>query len=490
MRLFPLLLLILLCTCGRAQSSEFEIHNNGFIYPEATMTDLGMIVDSLDLKFKQCDLNRVYRAPAQAMANCYTIKNADWEKVRDQLTKAAAAGKVEVEKVFPKAKLTRRGILYESPGSKHSPGRQYNLLPLNYGNSLSIKVAGDESARITDRLYVGKGYKETHIWVFDAVPTPIVIPDTYARLIQYVDCMVDTAQNIYREKAVEATGGYLADDKDDKAGEKLLKLAGKYPGKQPESLWEKNEDPTGEEIEAWQAANEAYRTGQVAWVREQASKNPNMTAAIQHAITNVQNGYSLGERAEQYLEACGEYAVALESKRLRRVYGSCSQDQSPRIHAMQIARLSAASVEWSVFLRAHLNIMNDRFDRVSDGSYAYGRRGTYLGEVEALGIDATGLLIGSCLKAEGLSENHYSSSWARVGRALREAGNTDAVIDLLTKIIRDPELDDLNRMTGVYLLRYMASNYGQEKTDERYTQALAAAVAGLDNEWVSLVKVE
>ena len=55
-----LLLFTLLCTSGRAQheilrskTGEFEIHDNGYIYPEATMTDLAFIVDSLDLKFKQ-----------------------------------------------------------------------------------------------------------------------------------------------------------------------------------------------------------------------------------------------------------------------------------------------------------------------------------------------------------------------------------------------------------------------------------------------------
>jgi len=52
MRLLPLLLFTLLCTSGRAQTGEFEIHDNGYIYPEATMTDLAFIVDSLDLKFK------------------------------------------------------------------------------------------------------------------------------------------------------------------------------------------------------------------------------------------------------------------------------------------------------------------------------------------------------------------------------------------------------------------------------------------------------
>jgi len=40
-----------------AQNGEFEIHPNGYIYSESTMDKLAHIVDSLNLKYKTCDLN-------------------------------------------------------------------------------------------------------------------------------------------------------------------------------------------------------------------------------------------------------------------------------------------------------------------------------------------------------------------------------------------------------------------------------------------------
>ena len=49
-------------------------------------------------------------------------------------------------------------------------------------------------------------------------------------------------------------------------------------------------------------------------------------------------------------------------------------DNSPRIHALNIAKLSAETINWEVFLRAHLDIMKDKFERMSDGSYAFGGR--------------------------------------------------------------------------------------------------------------------
>ena len=80
-----------------------------------------------------------------------------------------------------------------------------------------------------------------------------------------------------------------------------------------------------------------------------------------------------------------------------RVVGSCSMDSSPREHAINIAMLSAETTDWSVFLRAHLDIMNDRFDRVSDGSYAWKDRNTYIKELEQLDINVSDLIFGKSL---------------------------------------------------------------------------------------------
>lgn len=490
MRLLTLLFIPLLCTCVSAQNSEFQIHNNGFIYPEATMSDLAFIVDSLDLKFKQCDLDRKYLARAQTMANYYTVENDNWRKVQSRLTQAAASGPIDVQTLYPNAKLVRRGILYVNEGSTRRPGRKFNLLPLNYGSSFSIQPGDEKSGQVTDLIYVGNGYKNTRVWVLDAVPTVREIPETYARMIQYVDCMVDTTQNIHFDDAASSTGGYLKSDPKVNGAADFLELTEKYEETAPEYDVTPEEDPTYELWGEWKKEMKAWTTGKQAWVNRMIKENRRFARAFARLKDDVRSGNSVYEESEYYLETQGEYALALKSKRLRKVWGSCSQDPSPRIHAAQIAKLSAASVEWTVFLRAHLNIMNDRFDRATDGNYALASRGTYLAEVEALGIDATSLLIGSCLEAEGLAKNHYQSNWSRVGRALTEAQDADAVVALITNIIRDPELDDLNRMTGVYLLRFMARNYGKEGTDKRYTRALATALAGLDAEWAKLVEVE
>ncbi|SER21079.1 hypothetical protein [Neolewinella agarilytica] len=109
MRLVTLLLLTILCTCVCAQTGEFTQHANGYIYPEATMNDLAYIVDSLDLKFKQCDLDREYCSPAQTMATCYEVKNKNLTTIARQLRKVAENEPFSLLKVLPDANQLRRG---------------------------------------------------------------------------------------------------------------------------------------------------------------------------------------------------------------------------------------------------------------------------------------------------------------------------------------------------------------------------------------------
>ncbi len=64
-------ILFLLCLnslLAYSQEVEFKIHNNGLIYDEPTMARLGVIVDSLNLKFRSCDLSHPYYSFEQGMA--------------------------------------------------------------------------------------------------------------------------------------------------------------------------------------------------------------------------------------------------------------------------------------------------------------------------------------------------------------------------------------------------------------------------------------
>ena len=138
-------------------------------------------------------------------------------------------------------------------------------------------------------------------------------------------------------------------------------------------------------------------------------------------------------------------------KRRRRVIGGCSMDQGPRIHAQEIAVLAAETTKWEIFLRSHLDIMNDRFDRVSDGSYAYAGRKTYIRELEVLDINLIDLIVGITLRIDNPSPNHYYSSISRMGRALAESQDRERIERTILEAVSASDLDVYNRQLFYYL---------------------------------------
>lgn len=137
--------------------------------------------------------------------------------------------------------------------------------------------------------------------------------------------------------------------------------------------------------------------------------------------------------------------------RSTKVIGSCSMDNSPRLHATNIALLSAETARWEIFLKAHLDIMNDRFERVSDGNYAWEGRKTYIRELEALNIDVNELIFGISFRISNPSSNHYFGAVDRIGRALSESKQRKILEERILHAIADTTLDEYNRMIFYYL---------------------------------------
>jgi hypothetical protein len=102
--------------------------------------------------------------------------------------------------------------------------------------------------------------------------------------------------------------------------------------------------------------------------------------------------------------------------------------------------------------------MNDRFERMSDGSYAWAGRKTYLKELEELDIPAVDLLLGTVLRVDNVIDNHYFGSVGRTGRALADAEDKDALEKRLLTMINNPALDPYNRLLLVYLFDHYVHN--------------------------------
>ncbi len=116
----PLLILAawlcLLLPCF-GQNYEFTTYENGLIYSPRTMGQLQKIVDSLNLKFKSCDLNKIYYAKAQARAHYVHLNKGNVRQAEADLKRGISLE--EFRKKYPRARsgtlLQVRSGLFVSP---------------------------------------------------------------------------------------------------------------------------------------------------------------------------------------------------------------------------------------------------------------------------------------------------------------------------------------------------------------------------------------
>ncbi|MDF2188164.1 hypothetical protein [Paraflavitalea sp. CAU 1676] len=460
-------------------STEFGSTENGLIYGDNTIRQLKHIVDSLNLKFKVCELNRRYTALPQATGHYVTLEGPLATKARQDLD--AQLPFAEFQAKYPTAKTIKDLLVTRSVYRRERDTETvFSCQRFDINSDPRVDLTGDSAKYLSNlkgkwiyKYYGKKTYGEASLYAIYCLTefeTPL-LPDRYARLVQYVDCLVDTTTGIYLEGA-KYTGGIYRYLYEDSGSAKLMNV--------PRFMqFLHKEVPPGPQypIKGSRAQTEAYFDAHKKWelrkaiyIRDTLAHQPAfrelLTAAFEEAKVI---GNSLDE-LEEYVETYISPQASLALKRNRIVVGGCSQDQSPRYHAQAIARLSAETVNWETFLRAHLDIMNDRFERVSDGSYAWAKRETYIKELEVLDINVPDLMLGISLRVDNPAQHHYFGSINRLGRALAESQDTTRMEELMLNMIRDSELDSYNRI----LIYYLFINYAYHRNDKKVFPGLIA----------------
>ncbi len=450
--------MVIACAAASAQNSEFTIHDNGLIYDEATMARLGSIVDSLNLRFKACE-PQAYLAAAQGFAQRFSLDRHDADAIRalkNNITPEAFLEQFPDTRKLDRSWITKTYFTY---GDKREIG--YASLPLRkdarrFTIRLDDKRANDKT---TGWVYRKRDGDDGLIMLYLEGLEEIPLPNDYARLVQYVDCMIDTTARIFLTDENDLGRSELppdskitqylnwADSFKDRPGEPDIDWDSPFAGAQYEKF--------ARELQQW-------NNRRLAWLDERMGEHYYKSLLMEATDEAIEN--RIGDRGlEFYVERYLSPSQALHMKRLRRPVGTCSMDLTPRFHAQQICRLAAETTQWDIFLRAHLDIMNDNFERMSDGSYAWAGRGTYLKELEELDINAADLLVGTCLFASNVSENHYFGNIPRIGRALAESNDQSSLEERLLAMIKDGNLDPYNRLRIAYLFEY----YNYHLTDER-----------------------
>ncbi|WP_344930460.1 hypothetical protein [Aquimarina addita] len=351
------------------------------------MNKLGNIVDSLNFKYKTCDLNTVFNSKPQTIGHIIRLDTNNIKQAKKDLDNNISFESF-IEK-YPNSEIEKNVLIikYKYQNYKHEEVVRFSEVDFNSSYGFKIQQTNQkglynkqvENTWLYD--YNEKSeYSKESIRAFyfsqEFKTTPLDLK--YCRQIGYSDCLIDT-------------------------------LTTKF----------KNDSKSG-------------------WVEL------------------PKNWQNISSKKQKKL---------LDMMRSTKVVGGCSMDSRPREHAIHIALLSAETTNWEVFLKSHLDIMNDRFDRMSDGSYAWAERKTYIKELEELDINVVDLLIGISFRIENPSTNHYYGRIGSLGRAISESKNKEQFKKQMLSMIEDSELDDYNRVLTYFL--YISYNKSLENEVEQ-----------------------
>jgi hypothetical protein len=366
----------------------------------------------------------------------------------------------------------------------------YRSIPFNEKGEHHLQIDGPVPAAEKGRWVINyqpkPTYGDPHVaaFYFPSGLQQLPLPMRYANLVQYADCLIDTTAQIYFDSAKRTGVSYQKNE----PSAKVAFMSYVYQQTQRPDLEHLGQMTYEEEAALWRSYRvwDSFRVGKI----DQLAKSPKFRALLTWAATDVGSIGASDDEFEEYVARYYSPKKALDLKRSRIVVGRCSQDDSPRRHARRIAQLSAQTVNWETFLRAHLDIMNDRFERASDGSYAWATRKTHLRELEELNINVPDLMLGISLRFDNPSRNHYFGSLSRLGRALAETRQPQELEQRLLSIVADPTLDAYNRVLAYYLFLNYNHNLENKATEKQNIAKLNVAVQQLPGYLVARAVVQ
>ncbi|GAA4364719.1 hypothetical protein GCM10023185_34460 [Hymenobacter saemangeumensis] len=455
---------------------------DSLVYSPRIMQQLRHVVDSLNLRHKVCGPPPQLRSFRQGRGH-YVMMDKNVGRALRALQQGMLPdtflARFQPSQVQRDLLIISHDEQWKEPDGRPNARTMYRGIPLSNQWSCFLDIPGPARAQPTEQgRWVIKYQPRTsyspaslEAIYFPEALTQQELPAQYARLVQYADCLIDTTL-IYTRSALRVR---RYDQNQPKAEMAFMEFAHQQtlcPG------YRAAETYSEPEYNCYRRAREQWDSLRLPRV-DALAKTRQFKALLLQAVADTNTMGASSEEFEEYVARYYSPRKALELKRGRRVVGGCSRDDSPRRHALGIARLSAETMSWPTFLRAHLDIMNDRFSRVSDGGYAQARRQTYLRELEELNINVPHLMLGIGLSVVDPPKNHYSGDVARLGRALAETRQPREVERQLLALVTDQRLDPYNRVRAYYLFLHYINNLPDQATRRKNVDRLNAAVQQL-----------
>ncbi|RYY98026.1 MAG: hypothetical protein EOO11_09240 [Chitinophagaceae bacterium] len=256
------------------------------------------------------------------------------------------------------------------------------------------------------------------------------LPERYGYMLRYTDRLTDSSEALFRPGARPVVDAFPEPPVEDSATRRFLDYA-------------------------HAATGAGYRAGyyrvtlleaEVCTLRALRLRDPEFNRLLHAGMAEALGDGFPSAEFQAYAEVLVSPVAALELKRRCVLKGSCSRSQGPRAHVYAIAQLAGRASRLPVFLRAHLELLNDHFFRESDNSIAFEERGTYEGELDRQGIRSIDLLLGTLLRTEDPGAHRVQGNGYRIGEVLAYMPGEPFWTGRLAEMWGDPELDEYNRV--------------------------------------------
>lgn len=219
MKNLPALLILLLTSIFTFGQIEFPNHSNGLIYNNTTINQLQTRVNSLHLKFDNTT-PKTYSSRPQAKGHYFTLKRGNFTKAKKDLEKGISFD--DFLKKYPEVEVERNLLVVQSKGKNlqgepiltFSADLHYKKRLHEYTISKKAKYYKNEPKNnvvfnVIQPLYYGfqlspsfsRHYPYLAGFFFTTEIAPKVLPEKYARMIQYSDFMMDNNTPKFKENA-------------------------------------------------------------------------------------------------------------------------------------------------------------------------------------------------------------------------------------------------------------------------------------------------
>lgn len=474
MKIFFLIFLFLFSLQLFSQTEQTIVSKNN-------IEKLNFKIKDLEQKYKKSNLPNLHSLP-QTVGHYFQIETANPDAFLKVLKNIDDINKLINS--FPNLRIDRDLLVIKSDYTDYNKNRKVKLKSFEIGNNDNHKVdlnfeeySKQKNSKIVFKNKYWEYRKKNMIKGFFLLkPFEVTkIPTKYSDWVLYSDILTNPKEAVFFENK-NKTPRYKPTVIDT--------MVQYYATKTNKPIYDKNNYQNyRKKLNTW--TKNKKRLSDSLYKNDTKFKLLLNKSLIYAKKENVSNG-----ELEFYVANSISKKEALNLIRNNQKVGSCSYDNSPNEQLKQIARLSADTGNWSVFIKSFLNVMNDYTDRIASSNIAEQARKTYIEELSKLDININKLLLGSNVKVYDTINKHYFSSSSKVGKAYTSLSKKyqEQFEEKIITILKDKKVDAFNKLNFYNMLISYRFYISDTIHKEKVTEKINAVIKYLPYEIASRIK--